>query len=172
MKKHIVLIGLPGAGKTTAGPLVASQLKTHFVDLDEVIEREQGLPVRDIFAQRGERVFRELEREAASRILESEPLVMAPGGGWSAQPGAIERAQTRGFIVYLCTRPELAAQRVGQGRTRPLLAGADPEARMRELLAAREAFYQLAHATVATDERSADQVAHEITVLARSQAGW
>ena len=172
MKKHIVLIGLPGAGKTTAGPLVAAELKTRFVDLDELIEQEQGLSVRDIFVQQGERAFREMEQAVAARVFEKEPLVMAPGGGWSAQPGAIERAQARGFIVYLRTSPELAAQRVGQGRTRPLLGGANPEERMRELLTAREGFYKRANVTVGTDERSAKEVAREITVLARSQAGW
>jgi shikimate kinase len=173
VKKHVVLIGLPGAGKTTAGAIVAAALKTTFIDLDEVIEREQGLSVREIFSQRGERVFRELERAAAERVFGGEPMVVAPGGGWSAQPGAIEGAgAARAFIVYLRADPEVATQRVGHGRTRPLLGGADAASRMRELLVAREAFYLRADATVETDRRSAEEVARDITMLARSQAGW
>lgn len=101
-----------------------------------------------------------------------EPAVVAPGGGWAAQAGAMEAARARCFIVYLRTDPGEAARRVGHGRTRPLLGGADPEGRMRELLVARERFYQQADATVQTDTRSVEDVAHEIAQLARSQAGW
>jgi shikimate kinase len=172
LKRHIVLIGLPGAGKTTAGGRAAATLKTAFVDLDEMIEREQGLSVREIFTQRGEPAFRELERDAARRVFGGEPTVVAPGGGWAAQPGAIDGARARCFIVYLHVDPEEASRRVGSGRSRPLLGGADPEARMRELLVARERFYQQADATIPTGTRAVGEVAHEIVQLARSQAGW
>jgi shikimate kinase len=172
VKRHVLLIGLPGAGKTTAGSMVAATLETTFADLDDMVEREQGLSVREIFSQRGERAFRELEREMARRVLDGEPAVVAPGGGWAAQPGAMEDAGGRCFIVYLRTGPEEAARRVGHGRTRPLLGGPDPATRMRELLVARETFYRRADATVETDERSVDEVADDIVLLARSQAGW
>ena len=172
MKKHLLLIGLPGAGKTTVGPMVAAALKAAFVDLDDLIEREQGLSVREIFSQRGERAFREFERDAAQRVLAGKPAVIAPGGGWAAQPGAMDGARERCFVVYLLTKPEEAARRVGHGRTRPLLGGADPAERMRELLKTREAFYVRADATVMTDQRSAKQVTGDILLLARSDAGW
>jgi shikimate kinase len=172
VRRHLILIGLPGAGKSTVGKLLGSRLGVPFVDLDELIEGEQHATVREIFATRGEQVFRELEREAAQRLIRGPSIVIAPGGGWAAQPGALEEARQRCFIVYLRAMPETAAARVGGTRTRPLLAGADPAERLRELLAAREPFYVTAEVTVSTEDRSADAVADEVAKLARSQAGW
>jgi shikimate kinase len=172
VRRHILLIGLPGAGKTTVGALVAAALGTGFVDLDDMIEREQGLSVGEIFSQRGESGFRKFEREAAGRVFGGNPIVVSPGGGWAAQPGAVDEARRACFIVYLRTEPDEAARRVGHGRSRPLLGGADPAVRMRELFAAREAFYLRAHATVRTDARSVEEVTQDVVLLARSQAGW
>jgi shikimate kinase len=172
MRRHILLVGLPGAGKTTVGGMVARMLEVAFVDLDELIEREQGATVREIFTTRGESGFRALESEAARRVMDGEPGVMAPGGGWAAQPGAMDGAAGRCLIVYLRTRPAEAARRVGRARTRPLLAGADPEQRMIELLGAREEFYLRSEATVDTDGQTPEEVAREVVKLARSRAGW
>lgn len=168
----MLLVGLPGAGKTTVGSLVAGQLAADFIDLDELIERDQGATVREIFSARGEAVFRALERQAAESVMRGHPAVLAPGGGWAAQPGAIEAALPRCLIVYLRTQPEEAARRVGHGGGRPLLANANPLDRLRELLAAREEFYQRAEVAVDTDDRAPDQVAREVVQLARSRAGW
>jgi shikimate kinase len=84
----------------------------------------------------------------------------------------MEQAADRSLIVYLRTRAAEAARRVGAGRDRPLLAGADPEERMRELLGARESFYRRAEVTVDTNDRTAEQVADEVVKLARSRGGW
>ena len=172
MKRHVLLVGLPGAGKTTVGSLVAKALSAVFVDLDELIERDQGVTVREIFSSRGEAAFRALERQAAEKVMSGTPAVLAPGGGWAAQPGSIDAAIPRCFIVYLRTEPAVAARRVGQGGGRPLLANTDPADRLRDLLAAREEFYQQAEVSVDTDERTPDQVAQEVVKLARSRAGW
>lgn len=172
MKRHVLLVGLPGAGKTTVGSLVARQLTAEFIDLDEFIERDQGVTVREIFSSRGEAAFRALERAAAEKVMNGAPAVLAPGGGWAAQPGAMEAALPRCFIVYLRTNPEEAARRVGHGGARPLLANTDPADRLRDLLAAREEFYRRAEVSVDTDDHAPEQVAREIVKLARSRAGW
>jgi shikimate kinase len=172
VKRHVLLVGLPGAGKTTVGSLVARHLTAQFIDLDEMIEREQGATVREIFSRRGETAFRLLERQAAEKVMVGEPVILAPGGGWAAQPGAIDAAIPRCFIVYLRTAPDEAARRVGEGGGRPLLANTQPATRLRELLAAREEFYQRAEVSVDTDDRSPEQVALELVKLARSRAGW
>jgi len=171
-RRHVLLVGLPGVGKTTVGRLTAKELNADFVDLDTLIEREQGISVREIFASRGESAFRTLEREAAGRVMSGAPKVWAPGGGWAAQPGAIEEAGQRCLIVYLRADPADAARRVGSGRTRPLFAGVDPRERMRELLAAREEFYLRAEAAVDTNGLAAKDVAAQVVQLARSKAGW
>ena len=172
MKKHIVLIGLPGAGKSTVGRIVAERLHAGFVDIDTILNRKEGKPISMIFAEKGEPVFREMERKEVEAALANEPAVIAPGGGWAAQPGALENAKSRGYLVYLKARAEVAAGRAEPSGTRAVLMGDDPLARMRELYTARDPFYAKADATVLTEAKSAENVAAEIVKLAQTGAGW
>jgi shikimate kinase len=172
VKKHIVLIGLPGAGKTTVGKLVADRLHAGFVDIDNVLIRKEGKPIAMIFAEKGEPVFREMERKEVDTALANEPAVIAPGGGWAAQPGALDAAKPQGYLVYLKARAEVAAGRAEPSGTRPVLMGDDPVARMRELYTARDPFYAKADATVLTEAKSAENVAAEVVTLAQMGAGW
>ena len=172
MKRHVVLIGLPGSGKSAVGRLVAEQLHAGFVDIDAIVERREGRPITMIFAEKGEAAFREMERKEMETALAGEPAVIAPGGGWAAQPGAIAAAKPHALVIYLHTRPETAAQRAAPEGTRPALMGGDPVARMRLLQKEREAFYHEAHAQVETERKSPSLVANEVVRLAQSSAGW
>ena len=172
MKKHLVLIGLPGSGKTTIGRAVAEQLHAGFVDIDSVLVRKEGKPITMIFAEQGEGAFRAMEREAMEVALANPPAVIAPGGGWAAQPGALDGARPRGFFIYLKTRAEVAAARAAPSGTRPLLMGENPEVEMRELFKEREPFYTKADATVQTEAKDVSQIAAEVVRLAQSSAGW
>ena len=173
MKRHVVLIGLPGSGKTTVGGLVANQLHASFVDIDAVLVRREGKPVMMIFAEKGEATFRELERQEMETALTHEPAIIASGGGWAAQPGAVEHAKAHAFVIYLRTRPDTAAQRAGPEGTRPLLMGGEsPVARMRHLIQEREAAYAQAHDMLDTDRKTPAQVAAEVVRLAQTRAGW
>ena len=172
MKKHIVLIGLPGAGKTTVGKLVADRLQAGFVDIDNVLIRKEGKPISMIFAEKGEPAFRDMERKEVDTALANEPAVIVPGGGWAAQPGALDAAKASGYVVYLKTKPETAAARAAPSGTRPLLMGEDPETQMRALIKEREPFYAQADAKVETDRKSAEEVATEVVRLAQTSAGW
>ena len=172
MKRHIVLIGLPGAGKSTVGKMVADRLHTAFVDIDSILNRKEGKPISMIFAEKGEPAFREMERKEVEAALSHEPAVLAPGGGWAAQPGALDSAKPRGYIVYLKARAEVAAGRAEPSGTRPVLMGDDPLARMRELYTTRDPFYAKADATVLTEAKSAETVAAEVVKLAQTSAGW
>ena len=172
MKRHVVLVGLPGAGKTTVGRLVAEQLHAGFVDIDGVIVRREGKPITMIFAEKGEAAFRDLEQKEMGTALANEPAIIASGGGWAAQPGALSEAKARALIVYLRTKPETCAQRAEPQGTRPLLLGGDPVVQMRQLAKERGPAYQQADQTVDTDRKTAAQVAADVVRLAQQAAGW
>jgi shikimate kinase len=174
MARHVLLVGLPGAGKTTVGRLVADGLGAPFMDIDQILVRQVGRPVEQIFGMMGEPYFRQLEREAVIAALAGDPAVIVPGGGWAAQPGEMHAARDSSLIIYLRCTAGTAARRSEQGEARPLLAGAgvDPVQRMRVLLEEREPFYRLADHEVSAGTRDAPEVARDVVDLARTHAGW
>lgn len=125
---------------------MAESLSVPFLDFDEEIERRQGRPVAQIFAERGEEYFRTLERELTEEIrAASSGMVLAPGGGWITVPGALELLRPPGAVVYLATRPETALRRMGALRARrPLLATPDPLATLVRLHDLRGPLYAAA----------------------------
>lgn len=172
MSRHVVLIGLPGAGKSTIGRLVADTLKAPFLDIDATIMRKEGRPIEILFAERGEAAFRQIEAQEMEHALAGEASIIAPGGGWAAQPGAIATARDRALLVYLKTRPATATTRAAPAGNRPALMGEDPELLMRELLHEREPFYMQADAQVETDARRPAEVAADVVRLARERGQW
>lgn len=172
MKRHILIVGLPGAGKTSVGRLVAERLGAPQVDADAVIVRKMQMPVNRIFAEHGEIKFRQLETEAMQAALAGPPSVLTPGGGWIVQPGSQEAARAAGaFVVYLKTMALTASKRASDG-ARPMLVGQDPVEVMRQLLKEREPVYAQADVELKADVKSQAALAEEIVVLAREKAGW
>lgn len=158
---QIVLVGLPGAGKSTVGPLLAQRLGWSFADLDAAIETFAGTTVAEIFAQRGEEEFRRLERELTARLASGQAIVLSVGGGWMMH-NRLENALT----VWLRVDPETAVDRMGPAaKTRPLLQP-EPISRMKQLLAQREQYYELADLVIDTNGRTAEQVAEAVAVAA------
>lgn len=172
MKRHVLLVGLPGVGKSLVGQLVAEGLPAPLLDIDSILVRQMGMPVAQIFGMVGEPRFRAMERDAVDTAQAREPAVIVPGAGWAAQPGQLEAAKRASLIIYLKCSAVTAAHRSGLGEVRPLLTGADPVERTRGLLAAREPFYKLADYEVAADVKPAPAVAQEVVRLARSHGGW
>ena len=172
MPKHLILVGLPGSGKSTVGRLVADTLHAPLIDIDSLLMREMAMPVSQIFAMQGEVAFRRMERDAVRTACAREPAVIVPGAGWAAQEGELDAARASSLIVYLKCAPATALKRTEQGESRPLLLGSDPLAQMRDLQTAREPFYTRADRQVPADTRPADEVADHVARLAREVAGW
>ena len=143
MKRHLILVGLSGSGKSTVGRLAANQLGTDFSDIDELIVTGSGQPVAELFAREGEAQFRRLERAAMERVLAAPPHVIAPGAGWIAEPGNLHAAGDA-LLIYLEISPAAAAARLTGDATRPLLAGGDPVSRLTGMLRIREPWYRKA----------------------------
>jgi shikimate kinase len=172
MPRHIVLVGLPGSGKSTVGKLVAEALGTSVIDIDGLLVREMGMPVAQIFGMLGEPKFREMERSAVAAAQARDPCVIVPGGGWAAQPGQLEEARQTSLVVYLKCRAATANKRTEQSEARPLLAGPDPAQRIRALLEEREPFYRWADCQVDTESLPVEAVVAEVLNLARQHGGW
>lgn len=168
---HIVLVGLPGAGKSSAGRRAASELGVGFVDLDEQVVADAGLPVAELITRDGEGQFRERERDAMHRALAGPPAVIASGGGWAAQPGNLEAVIGKGLVVHLAVTPAVAARRLGNGDGRPLLAGGPILDRLTELHGRREKYYRRANHAIETDAKTVQEVATAVAAVARKHVG-
>ena len=169
---RVVLVGLPGAGKSTVGALLAELLGWGFVDVDAEIERRQGLDIAAIFRTGGEAAFRALEAEAVRDALSRDALVVAPGGGWAAQPGAVEGVPRATVVVWLQVAPAEAAARLGRDQVqRPLLAEGDMVSRLSELDGERTLAYAKAKMRVRTDDTTPEAVAREIARRLVSEYG-
>lgn len=146
--QSIVLIGVPGAGKTTVGELLAAHLGLPFVDSDHVIEAQAGKPISDIFTQDGEATFRALEADVIASLLADSRHVLSLGGGALGNSGT-RALLKKHIVIWLETGLTQAVERVGLNRNRPLLLG-NVRGQLSSLLVAREPIYREA-ATIVID---------------------
>lgn len=161
MAPVLVVVGPPGAGKTTVGRLVSDALSVPFRDTDADVESSAGRSIADIFVEDGEPAFRALEQLAVSAALAKHGGVLAVGGG-AVLDAATRDELARHRVVFLDVSISDAARRIGFNRDRPLLLG-NPRAQWISLMGARRGFYeQVADVTVSTDGRTAADVAAEV----------
>jgi shikimate kinase len=169
--RKIVLIGMMGSGKSSAGRRLARSLDSSFVDLDQSIERRAGRSIRDIFASDGEQTFRDLEEEELRLVLlEPGPLVVAAGGGVVVREANRKSLLAVDQVIWLQASLDILVKRV-EARAlrheghRPLVDG-DPKTRLSALMAEREALYEeVATAVVVVDDQSLDEVVTALTAL-------
>lgn len=151
----IVLVGLPGSGKTTVGKQLARRLKLPFVDSDHVIEERLGCSIREFFEREGEDRFRDVEQEVIDELSRGQVCVLSTGGGAVLRPANRQHLHDRGRVVYLRSTPEDVYRRVRHDRNRPLLLVADPLQRLRDLYDARDPLYrETAHYVIDTGRPS------------------
>lgn len=167
-RPHLVLVGLPGAGKSTIGRAVAERLRRPFLDFDLEIERREGKNIADIFGEKGEGHFRELERALTEELRLMGNMVLAPGGGWIANPDVVRLIRPPARLIYLRVRPETALKRLGSERsTRPLLMRPDPLGELRRLLDARRKAYESADHVIEAELLGAEAVITKVSSLAQ-----
>lgn len=162
MFKNIILTGFMGVGKTSIGTRLARDLGYAFVDTDELIEADQKTTITEIFAQKGEPYFRDVEARIIRTVLENGDQVVSTGGGAVIRDENREVFKEAGLVVCLTARPEVIYERIKHETHRPLLKVPDPMARIRDLLESRATFYGQADLIIDTSEKSVDEAVREI----------
>ena len=165
-RANIVLVGFMGSGKSTVGRKLARQLKRRFLDMDKIIEHENGRSISEIFEQEGEAKFRGLESALALQLAVQTNRVISTGGGIVLNPANLEALGATGMVVCLSVRPETVLERVAHNTHRPLLAGSesheDKLKKIQELYFTRKSLYDAIPIQVATDGRSPEDIVEEI----------
>ena len=166
MAKSIILIGPPGSGKSTIGKALSRKLKLSFTDTDDLIENRTGISISQIFIDKGELWFRDLEKEILKEELSRLDGVLSLGGGAPLSDSAqLMLRDVAGAIVYLDVSLATAAPRVGFNRDRPLLLN-NPRGAWQELMDKRRPIYEaLATYVVKVDERAPKDIVDEIVRL-------
>jgi len=149
----VFLVGLPGSGKSWLGKKVSKSLNLPFIDLDKVLEEQEGKPIRKIFADHGKDYFRTIEAKALREQCKGGDFVMATGGGTPAFYGNMELMNSVGTSVYIDTPIDVIVSRMDSNEvsTRPLLMQSPDqkiEDTLQQLLTLREKYYQQAHYTI------------------------
>lgn len=166
---RVILIGPPGAGKSTVGQLLAQTWGVTYRDTDSDVETAQGRSIADIFLDDGEDHFRTAEREAVHRALAEHDGVLALGGGAVLDEG-IQQALAGHAVVFLDVGLADATTRVGLARSRPLLVGS-PRRQWQLLMDARRPIYErLAAAVVSTNGLTPEQVCQAVLTALGDQA--
>ena len=140
--RSLVLVGLPGSGKSTVGRGLARRVGLPFVDSDHVIEQRLGCSIRDFFAREGESAFRDLEQQVLADLAAGPACVLATGGGSVLRAANRDTLRAAGHVVYLRASPDELWRRLRNDTKRPLLQVADPQKALRDLYAKRDPLYR------------------------------
>lgn len=162
----ISLVGYMGSGKTTVGKQLAELMGLGFIDLDEFIEVREGKSIQEIFSEKGEIYFRKLENELLKEVLSEKSFVLSTGGGTPSFYNNMDLINKNSLSFYLHASPTALAERLNQGQVeRPLIAHVASEDLVEFIakhLFERNAFYQMAHESIATSNRSEEEVVSAI----------
>ena len=168
MAKHITLVGMMGSGKSTVAPLVAAALKRPVIEVDALIEEQEGMPIGEIFIAKGEAYFRRVECGLIAHLIKRPPSVLSLGGGAFMWDSTRELLLKETVVFYLSATLDILVSRLQTGTAnRPLLSasGVSLQQTLRDLLERRGAYYGLAHYRVETDFHSPGDVAKSIEMM-------
>lgn len=169
LKKPIFLCGMMGSGKSTVGRVLADSLQVPFCDLDEMIVKKAGISIPEIFERHGESGFRKLERKILIRESQYFKGVMALGGGSLQNQHLIDHLKIYGWLVFLDVPQSVISARISGDPNRPMLKANDSEKddgtgrnKIGTLLNERLPYYRQAEITVQAEDRTPEDVAHEL----------
>jgi shikimate kinase len=168
MARHIALIGMMGSGKSTVAPLVANALGRQVIEVDAIIEKQEEMPIGEIFIAKGEAYFRRVESELIARLLRLPPAVFSLGGGAFQWEATRQLLLAHSVVFYLSATHEILVARLQAGTAlRPLLnaPGIDLTATIRDLLERRGAYYGMAHYRIDTDNYPPEDVCKSILMM-------
>ena len=160
--RNLILVGLMGAGKSSVGRLVASQLGIPFVDSDVEIERVSRMTITELFASYGEEEFRALETRVMKRLLKNGPRVVSTGGGAFINDRTRKHIKKGGLSLWLRADLDVLWERVNKRDTRPLLKTENPKQTLENLMNARYPVYAQADVTVLSRDVRKELMADEV----------
>jgi shikimate kinase len=168
---RIFLCGFMGTGKSTIGKALAQKSGRPFYDLDDEIEKQVQQPIPQIFKTKGEKKFRQLERDALANLLHIKTGVVALGGGALQNQGIVDKLKSNGVLVFIKTPLHRILQRVLENNQRPMLWDENEKVKLKEklrqdlkeLYEQRLPFYRQAHLTIANDEfHTVEEISHQL----------
>ncbi len=159
--KNIILTGMMGAGKTTVGKELATIMNCNFIDLDETIEKNYG-KISDIFKQKGEEYFRQIETLELKKLNIQETFVLSTGGGIVLKDENIKILQTLGYVFYLEASTDTIYERIKNQKHRPLLNTPDPKRSIEEILSKRKKLYENSGEKITVNNKNVKEIAEEI----------
>ena len=162
--RNIALVGFMGTGKSTIGFLLAIKLQAEYIDLDQIIEKQEGMKIAEIFSTKGELYFRNAEKEAVAAISLQSGKIIACGGGVVLREENVQNLKKNGVLICLEARPEVILDRTKDYAHRPLLNVDDPKAKIEELLKTRKSFYDKADYSLDSSDLSVQEVVDSILI--------
>lgn len=159
--RNIVLIGFMGSGKSKTAEKLAGILKRRVVSTDALIEQRDGRTIKDIFRDSGEAYFRRVEKDVVKEVSEQKSVILDCGGGVVLDAANMANLRKNGLVIYLAASPEYIYKNIKGREHRPLLNVEDRQAKIAELLKAREPYYKKADVTIDAD-KAIDQIVQDI----------
>ncbi|MDP8213729.1 MAG: shikimate kinase [Candidatus Euphemobacter frigidus] len=165
-EKNIVLFGFMGTGKSAIARLLGERLDRPVVEMDEVIEEQEGMTISRLFMEKGEAYFRNRERELVGELSQAGGKIIATGGGVILNPDNIRELKRNGVLICLTASPEVILKRVRDEVHRPLLEGGDRLEMIRKILEERRLLYDRIDHQIDTSDMTVEQVVEEIFTMA------
>ena len=158
--KNIFLVGFMGSGKSTVGKILSKKTGLKFVDIDSEIEKKEGKTIKEIFEERGESYFRNLEKEKIKKFSKKRGFIVSTGGGLGADKENMNLMKKNGVVIWLDLSLEEVLRRCGNDKNRPLLR--QPLENLKRLFEERKNVYSMADIHIKTEGKEPEKIAEEI----------